>query len=37
MESIVEFVMLGGEFVELLVGLQQQVLQVLLFIHAPPP
>ena len=37
MESIVQFVMLGGQLVVLLVGLHHQVLQVLLFAHAPPP
>jgi hypothetical protein len=37
-ESIFELAMLGGELVELLVGLQQQFFQVLrLLIHAPPP
>jgi hypothetical protein len=30
-------VMLGGQLVVLLVGLHHQVLQVLLFAHAPPP
>jgi hypothetical protein len=29
--------MLGGELMKLLVRLQQQFLQVLLLVHAPPP
>jgi hypothetical protein len=38
LQAILEFVVLGGEVMEFLVGLQQQCPKVLrLLIHGPPP